>query len=120
MKVLSAQASAAWRFAALALCLLLASSFAPQPAPAPVPNVELMVYDFDLGPEPVSNVERMRLLGFTGLVTRCSVPSDLPKLAAYVRRAGPHWIPDARLHQVRLRHPGHLRDLAGRGCHCLP
>ncbi|MEZ6002980.1 MAG: TIM barrel protein [Planctomycetota bacterium] len=85
MKVLSAQASAAWRFAALALCLLLASSFAPQPAPAPVPNVELMVYDFDLGPEPVSNVERMRLLGFTGLVTRCSVPSDLPKLAAYVR-----------------------------------
>ncbi len=43
----------------------------------------LLVYDFDLGPSPVSNVDRVRSLGFDGLVTRCNFASDIPKLTSY-------------------------------------
>ncbi len=42
-----------------------------------------MVYDFDLGPVPASNVDYAKSLGFDGLVTRCSRASDIPKLADY-------------------------------------
>ncbi len=49
----------------------------------PQPRRELLVYDFDLGPLPASNVDRVRSLGFDGLVTRCSVASDIPKLTKY-------------------------------------
>ena len=45
----------------------------------------LMVYDFDLGPIPEDNVEQVRSLGFVGLVTRCAVASDVPKLSKYAR-----------------------------------
>ncbi len=49
----------------------------------------LLVYDFDLGPVPARNVERVKRLGFDGLVTRCSYASDIPKLAGYARHVGP-------------------------------
>ncbi len=44
---------------------------------------DLLVYDFDLGPVPASNVDHVRNLGFDGLVTRCGVASDIPKLSSY-------------------------------------
>lgn len=43
----------------------------------------LFVYDFDLGPVPAENVEHVRSLGFSGLVTRCSALADVAKLADY-------------------------------------
>lgn len=50
-------------------------------------QASLMVYDFELGPVPASNVDYVNSLGFGGLVTRCSVPGDLVKLADYVNHA---------------------------------
>lgn len=49
----------------------------------PLYRGELLVYDFDLGPVPASNVDHVRSLGFDGLVTRCSIASDIPKLTRY-------------------------------------
>lgn len=65
-------------FASLALAVGL--SFSPHP---PAPDVELFVYDFDLGDDPARNLDYVRGLGYDGLVTRCSVPSDIPKLRKY-------------------------------------
>lgn len=57
-------------------CLLLGAGEAQGQA-------SLMVYDFELGPDPVANVDQVRALGFSGIVTRCSFPQDLPKLQQY-------------------------------------
>ncbi|MCP5023610.1 MAG: sugar phosphate isomerase/epimerase [bacterium] len=65
-------------FGALAIVAgLITNPMTPQPRRA------LLVYDFDLGPVPASNVDHVRSLGFDGLVTRCSVASDIPKLTQY-------------------------------------
>ncbi|RKY21482.1 MAG: hypothetical protein DRQ55_04085 [Planctomycetota bacterium] len=59
-------------------CLLIAAADLPaQPS--------LLVYDFTLELEPAANVERVRSLGFAGLVTRVKHPTDLVKLAGYAR-----------------------------------
>lgn len=52
-------------------------------APRPQSPVSLMVYDFDLGPVPASNVDFVESLGFDGIVTRCARLNELPRLAAY-------------------------------------
>jgi sugar phosphate isomerase/epimerase len=44
---------------------------------------ELMVYDFNLELGPAGNVDHVKALGFSGLVTQVSVPGDVSKLAAY-------------------------------------
>lgn len=61
--------------AVLAALTLGVAPLAAQPA--------LMVYDFHLDMTPAENVEHVRALGFTGLVTRLGSPADLDKLAAY-------------------------------------
>ncbi len=63
-----------------ALVFLACLIFNPGSVP---PGARLMVYDFELGPDPVSNVDYVNSLGFAGLVTRCSDPADLVKLADY-------------------------------------
>lgn len=72
----------ALRNAAVAAGLWLA----PVPAQSFTP---LWVYDFDLGPIPEDNVDRVRALGFEGLVTRCSVTADVAKLERYARYVDP-------------------------------
>lgn len=64
------------RIAALLACLLVI------PSRAEAGN-SLMVYDFNLGPDPVSNVDNMKSLGFGGLVTTVRFPGDLVKLQTY-------------------------------------
>lgn len=63
---------------AIALLTCLASSSSRAQAGA-----SLMVYDFNLGGDPASNVDHVSSLGYSGLVTRCNKPSDLVKLASY-------------------------------------
>lgn len=61
---------------ALAIVLLFGAADArAQPA--------LMVYDFDLGLGPAANVDHVKALGFSGLVTQLSLPADVSKLGAY-------------------------------------
>jgi sugar phosphate isomerase/epimerase len=60
----------------LGLCLLISPGLIQA-------GGSLMVYDFELGPNPVPNVDYVKSLGFEGIVTRCSFPSDLPKLDQY-------------------------------------
>lgn len=47
----------------------------------------LMVYDWHLGLGPEANLEHVRSLGFSGLVTRLRDAEDVAKLAAYVEHA---------------------------------
>jgi len=67
-----------------ALVLLACPLLSPASVQA---EVSLMVYDFELGPNPASNVDYVQSLGFRGLVTRCSIPTDVAKLANYANRA---------------------------------
>ena len=67
-----------------AIALLVSLVLAPARAQA---ETSLMVYDFNLGPDPVSNVDHLKSLGFRGLVTRCSFQADLVKLASYASHA---------------------------------
>lgn len=47
------------------------------------PCGSLLVYDFDLGLSPAASIVHLRGLGFDGVVTGCTRPSDIAKLDAY-------------------------------------
>jgi sugar phosphate isomerase/epimerase len=46
-------------------------------------EVSLMVYDFNLGPDPARNVDYVKSLGFSGLATSVSSPGHITKLQDY-------------------------------------
>lgn len=56
-------------------------------SPSAQAQAPLMVYDFELTGTPAANADHVRALGFKGIVTRCNIAGDLPKLAAYVSHA---------------------------------
>ncbi|MCB9914860.1 MAG: sugar phosphate isomerase/epimerase [Planctomycetes bacterium] len=66
--------------------LVLVACLCARPAHA---EVSLLVYDFNLGPVPATNVDTVKALGYSGIVTGIATPGDLPKLQAYAQRVAP-------------------------------